>query len=127
VHLCDFRKRRSADRPATFQRRGGACLELVTLGSAARNAVKIKVRQPLAEIRIQPGTDSHRRAIERFADQLCDELNIRKAAVHTGGPLLAIEVKPNRKSSAQSAARRLQEVCRRDRSAQAGRAHIPRE
>ena len=31
-----------------------ALLRLVSLGSAARNSVKIKVRQPLAELKVQP-------------------------------------------------------------------------
>src|SRR5262249_52931442 len=52
-----------------------ALLRLVSLGSALRNQVKIKVRQPLAELRVQPGTDADRRAIERFGDQIQDELN----------------------------------------------------
>ena len=33
-----------------------ALLRLVSLGSAARNSVKIKVRQPLAEMKVQPAT-----------------------------------------------------------------------
>ena len=33
-----------------------ALLRLVSLGSAARNTVKIKVRQPLAEMKVQPAT-----------------------------------------------------------------------
>src|SRR5260370_21369296 len=53
-------------------------LRLVSLASAARNTVKIKVRQPLAELKVQPGSDADRRAVERFADQICEELNIKK-------------------------------------------------
>ena len=77
-----------------------ALLGLVTLGSAARNQVKIKVRQPLAEVTIQPGSDVERRAVERFADQICEELNIKKVTIHdpAAGPLLRLQLKPNPKN-----------------------------
>jgi len=57
-------------------------LRLVSLGSAARNSVRIKVRQPLAEIVIQPANDAERRAIQRFAEQISEELNIKKVSLH---------------------------------------------
>ena len=47
-----------------------ALLRLVSLGSSLRNSVRIKVRQPLAEIIVQPANDSERHAVQRFADQL---------------------------------------------------------
>jgi isoleucyl-tRNA synthetase len=75
-----------------------ALLDLVSLGSAARNAVKIKVRQPLAELKVQPGTDAQRRAVVRFPDQIEEELNIKKVTLHEGGPLLLYEVKLNPKT-----------------------------
>lgn len=77
-----------------------ALLGLVTLGSAARNTVKIKVRQPLAEIKGQTTNERERRAVERFADQLREELNIKKVTLHdpSQGSLLRYEVKPNPKT-----------------------------
>jgi isoleucyl-tRNA synthetase len=77
-----------------------ALLRLVSLGSAARNTVKIKVRQPLAEMKVQPGSDSDRSAGKRFADQICEELNVKKVTLHdpANGPLLTQEVKPNVKT-----------------------------
>ncbi len=53
----------------------------MSLGSAARNQVKIKVRQPLAELKVQPGSDAERRAVVRFADQICEELNMKKVTL----------------------------------------------
>jgi len=100
VHLCDFPQPESAlideDLSADMQ----ALLRLVSLGSAARNSVKIKVRQPLAELRILPGDERERRAIHRFADQICEELNVKAVNLHdpANGPLLVPEVKPNMKS-----------------------------
>jgi isoleucyl-tRNA synthetase len=58
-----------------------ALLRLVSLGSAARNTVKIKVRQPLAELKVC-GSARVRRAVERFADQIRDELNIKTVTWH---------------------------------------------
>lgn len=78
-----------------------ALLRLVSLGGSARNAVKIKVRQPLAEIRIQPGNDAEKKAVERFADQIRDELNIKKVTLHDAknGPLLTFDVRLNPKAA----------------------------
>src|SRR5262245_55031130 len=58
VHLCDYPQ---ADESLVDERLSAdmqALLRLVTLGSAARNSVKIKVRQPLAELKVQPGTEA---------------------------------------------------------------------
>ncbi len=89
-----------------------ALLEVVSQGSAVRNAVKIKVRQPLAEIKVQPGDPSHRRAVERFADQISEELNLKKVTLHepAAGPLLQVEVKANPKTLGPKFGRRMREV-----------------
>ena len=75
-------------------------LRVVSLGSSARNAVKLKVRQPLAELKVQPGSDSDRRAVARFAEQIVEELNIKKVTLHepSTGSLLRFEAKPNMKT-----------------------------
>jgi isoleucyl-tRNA synthetase len=112
VHWCGIpevdEKLLDADLSADMQ----ALLRLKELGSAARNSVKIKVRQPLAEMRVQPADERDRRAIERFADQLCEELNIRKVTLHdpAKGPLLRREVKPNMKTLGPKFGPRLKEV-----------------
>jgi isoleucyl-tRNA synthetase len=89
-----------------------ALLRLVSLGLSARQVVKIKVRQPLAEVRVQPGSDRDRRAVERFGDQLCDELNVKKAVIHDGTavPLLVQQVRPNLRVLGPKSGPRLQEV-----------------
>jgi isoleucyl-tRNA synthetase len=48
----------------------------------------------------------------RFADQLCDELNIKKVTLHdpAGGPLLRREVKPNLKTLGPKFGARLKDV-----------------
>ncbi len=111
VHLCDYPEVNEALIDEELSRDMDALLDLVTLGSAARNTVKIKVRQPLAELRVQPGDEGARRAVERFADQLTEELNIKRVALHSGnGPLLSTEVKPNPKALGPKIGSRLKEV-----------------
>ena len=88
-------------------------LRLVSLGSAVRNVVKIKVRQPLAELTIQPGNESDKRAVERFPDQICEELNLKQVCLHAkekNGNLLQQQVKPNMKSLGKKMGAMLQEV-----------------
>jgi isoleucyl-tRNA synthetase len=89
-----------------------ALLRLVSLGSAARNSVKIKVRQPLAEMKVQPADNRDRRAVDRFGDQICEELNIKKVTLHdpAQGPLLRILVKANMKLLGPKFGPRLQEI-----------------
>jgi isoleucyl-tRNA synthetase len=84
VHLCDFPsateslidQQLSADMEVLFK--------LVTLGSAARNEAKIKVRQPLAEMRVGPAAEVQA-VVDRFGAQILDELNIRRIQVTSDG------------------------------------------
>jgi isoleucyl-tRNA synthetase len=100
VHLCPYPQSDENLIDAELSADMEALLRIVSLGSAARNLVKIKVRQPLAELKIQPGSDADRRAVERFADQVCEELNLKKTTLHErgNGALLKYEIKPNMKS-----------------------------
>jgi isoleucyl-tRNA synthetase len=112
VHLSDYPvadeglidEQLSADMDALFTLR--------EQGSAARNSVKIKVRQPLAEMRVQPAGERERRALERFGDLLCEELNLKQVMLHDArqGPLLSIVVQPNMKTLGPKFGARLQEV-----------------
>src|SRR5262249_45986950 len=51
-------------------------------------------------------------AVERFAAQLCEELNLKRVTWHdpANGPLLSAEVKANLKSLGPKAGARLQEI-----------------
>jgi isoleucyl-tRNA synthetase len=111
VHLCDFPPVDESLIDEQLSADVEALLRLVTLGSAARNSVKIKVRQPLAELQVS-GSDADRRAVERFADLLSEELNVKQVTWHEGskGPLLTAEVKANLKSLGPKAGARLQSV-----------------
>jgi isoleucyl-tRNA synthetase len=113
VHLCDYPdvdpELIDEDLSADMDR----LLDLVSLGLAARNSVKIKVRQPLAELKVQAGADSEERAaVERFGDQLREELNVKAVSLHDPewGPLLTPEVKPNLKTLGPKFGARLKDV-----------------
>jgi isoleucyl-tRNA synthetase len=91
-----------------------ALLRLVWLGLSIRNSVKIKVRQPLAEIKILPASDPERRAVSRFAEQIAEELNVKQVTLHdlAQGPLLRYEIKPNLKTLGPKHGEKLKEVQR---------------
>jgi isoleucyl-tRNA synthetase len=100
VHLCRYPEVDPSLQDESLSTDMDALLELVSLGSAARNSVKLKVRQPLAEMKVLPGGEEYRRAVERFGDQIREELNVKRVSLRdpASGPLLTIEVKPNMKT-----------------------------
>ena len=112
VHLCDYP---TAD-PALLDERMTADMEavrrIVTLGGAARNAAKAKVRQPVAELRVRPAGDADRRAVERYADLIADELNVKRVALHdpAAGDLLTASAKLNMKTAGAKIGARRKEV-----------------
>jgi len=99
VHLTKYPQVDASLIDETLSEDMDALLDVVSLGSAARDSVKAKRRQPLAELRVQPGRDSERRAVERFPDQITEELNLKKVTLHDSakGSLLSVECKPNMK------------------------------
>ncbi|MHB1422993.1 MAG: isoleucine--tRNA ligase [Gemmataceae bacterium] len=113
IHLCDFPTVDEALLDAELSDEMNCLLALVSLGLAARQSVKIKVRQPLAELKVQAGADSEERAaVERFGDQLREELNVKSVSLHDPewGPLLTPEVKPNLKTLGPKFGARLKDV-----------------
>jgi isoleucyl-tRNA synthetase len=117
VHLCDYPVADLSLVDEQLSRDMDALLRLVTIGSAARNEKKIKVRQPLAELKVQPADDpdrpdADRRAVERFGDLLRDELNVKRVTLHDpkAGPLLTRQVKPNMKALGPRFGARLKDV-----------------
>src|SRR5439155_22519764 len=112
IHHCNFPEVDDALIDAELSADMEALLRLVPLGSAARHSVRIKVRQPLAEIVIQPASNSERHAIQRFADQISEELNLKKVSLHdpAEGPLLGHEVSPNLKTIGPKFGERVKEI-----------------
>lgn len=100
VHLCPFPEPDARLIDETLSADMEALLRLVSLTKALRNQVKIKVRQPLATLKIQPGLEADRRAVVRFASQLEEECNIKSVVLHEHSvqPLVTFELKGNSKT-----------------------------
>jgi len=77
IHLCDFPQDDPTSLYQALSNQMDAILRFVTMGLAARNAAKIKVRQPLAEMVINPAETDEWDAIERYHQLMEDELNIK--------------------------------------------------
>jgi isoleucyl-tRNA synthetase len=93
VHLCDFPVAQPRDEELEFAM--GVAREAVTLGLAARGQSKIKLRQPLRAA-VVVATGRERAAIERLADVVRDELNVKELRFAAAADELGrIEVKPN--------------------------------
>ncbi|HXD88694.1 MAG TPA: DUF5915 domain-containing protein, partial [Urbifossiella sp.] len=111
VHLCDYPQADTALIDNELSQDMDAVLRIVSLGGAARNAAKHKVRQPLAEIRVQPASDADRRATGRFPGLIADELNVKRVALHAAAsPLLKTTVKLNKKTAAAKLGPKLKEA-----------------
>jgi isoleucyl-tRNA synthetase len=112
VHLCDYPAADGSLIDEQLSEDMEALLSVISLASAARNSVKIKVRQPLAELKVQPADEKTHRAVGRFPDLIREELNIKVVTPHepANGPLLDYEIKVNPKVLGPKAGPRLRDV-----------------
>ena len=93
VHLTDWP--RAGERDLALEAAMATARETVRLGLAARGQAKVKVRQPLHEA-VVVAAGAERAAIERLADVVRDELNVRTLRfVDQADELGTYEVKPN--------------------------------
>jgi isoleucyl-tRNA synthetase len=93
VHLCDYPE--PWPRDVELEEAMATARQTVRMGLAARGAAKLKVRQPLhAAVVVARGAE--RAAIERLADIVREELNVRELRfVADADELGQVEVKPN--------------------------------
>ncbi len=93
VHLADFPV--AGERELELEHAMRVARETVRLGLAARAKVRLKVRQPLrAAVVVASGRE--REAIERLAELVREELNVRELRfVSEADELSTVEVKPN--------------------------------
>ena len=95
VHLMDWPKVRSEWIDAALNQEMRLIMTLASLGHAARNQAGIKVRQPLSEIAFSVGSQEESLALERFADLLADELNVKSVRrLGSAGEAVAYHIKP---------------------------------
>ena len=93
VHLCDWPE--PAPRDLDLEAAMEVARETVRLGLAARGQAKVKVRQPLHEA-VVVAAGRERAAIERLADVVRDELNVKELRfVEEADELGSYDVKPN--------------------------------
>jgi isoleucyl-tRNA synthetase len=93
VHLCVFPE--PGERDVELEQDMAVARETVRLGLAARGQAKLKVRQPLRAA-VVVATGRERAAIERFADLVRDELNVKELRfVSEADELGEVEVKSN--------------------------------
>ncbi len=84
VHLCDFPSGDALPaRDRDLEEAMAMARETVRLGLGARGQAKIKVRQPLAEA-VVVAAGRERAAIERLADVVREELNVRRVRFVAG-------------------------------------------
>src|SRR5262245_12712894 len=111
VHLTDYPAPDGSLIDTALSQDMDAVLRIVSLGGAARNAAKQKVRQPLAELRVSPGSDADREAVERFPGLITDELNVKCVSLHHGTePMLKASAKLNKKTAAAKLGAKLKEA-----------------
>jgi isoleucyl-tRNA synthetase len=96
VHLCDFPAGEElAPRDEELEQAMALARETVRLGLGARGKAKIKVRQPLGEA-VVVAAGRERAAIERLAEVVREELNVRRVRfVAAAEELGSYEVKAN--------------------------------
>jgi isoleucyl-tRNA synthetase len=98
VHLCDFPDVDESLIDPQLEAGMEAVRRTVELGRAARSQAKLKLRQPLRKA-VVVASDAERAAIERLADVVASELNVKELDfVHTEAELVSYRVKPNYRS-----------------------------
>jgi isoleucyl-tRNA synthetase len=98
VHLCDFPEPAEALIDQGLEAGMEAVRRTVELGRAARAQAKVKLRQPLRKA-VVVASDAERAAIERLADVVAAELNVKAVDfVREEAELVTYRVRPNYRS-----------------------------
>jgi isoleucyl-tRNA synthetase len=101
VHLAEWPEAEDALIDQRLNDETRTVMRVVSLGRAARNKASLKVRQPLAAALVQPRNLDEAAAVQRFEEQIADELNVKRVLVgHVGaggpGPEFDPEHDPSR-------------------------------
>ncbi len=100
VHHCDYPQPNASRADAQLAEDMQVIIRLTSLALAAREDAKIKVRQPLATLTIGPASEVEHRAVTRFEQMLCKNLNVKAVDLQSVGAEspLDFEVKANFKT-----------------------------
>jgi isoleucyl-tRNA synthetase len=77
VHLAEYPVADAALKDAQLEADMDFTRDVISMGHAARNRSGIKTRQPLAEITLGALSDTEKAAVNRLADLIHDELNVK--------------------------------------------------
>ena len=96
VHLCDFPVFTATRFDAKLVAEMQAIIKVVDIGRAARGQANLKLRQPLSEVMLRARENADNAALERFADTIAEELNVKKVKIlNEGTNLVSYNLKPN--------------------------------
>ena len=99
VHLCDYPEEKAELINEELERRMDFIMKVVVLGRAARNEANLKVRQPLAEIKVVVADDFEKHTLSIMEHLIGEELNVKSvAAVADASSLVRYIAKPNFKN-----------------------------
>ncbi|MBP5469344.1 MAG: hypothetical protein J6Z11_08880, partial [Candidatus Riflebacteria bacterium] len=99
VHLCDYPEGKTELINEELERRMEFIMNVVVLGRAARNEANLKVRQPLAEMKVVVADDFERHTLEIMEHLIGEELNVKKVTPVTDSTsLMRYIAKPNFKN-----------------------------
>jgi isoleucyl-tRNA synthetase len=95
VHLAEWPAFDASLIDEKLNREMALTMKLASLGHAARNKVNRKVRQPLAEAAFAVGSAEEQSVVEKYAELLADELNVKKVrTLSTAGEAVAYSLNP---------------------------------
>lgn len=95
VHLATWPEYNAALIDEALNRDMALVMKMASLGHAARQKAACRVRQPLAEAAFSVGSREEQNVIEKYADLLADELNVKRIRfLDTSGEAVAFSLKP---------------------------------
>ncbi len=89
VHLCDFPTANAAARDTVLEKDMALVQQVVSLGRQLRTDEDLKVRQPLACLRVASANAAVRNALAGYADIVKEELNVKEVALESDETALA--------------------------------------
>ncbi len=87
VHFCDFPVSDPSLVDERLQQEMGVAMRVVSLGHAARNAVNIKLRQPLSRALVALRSPDEGAGLRRLADVVAEEMNVKSVSVAAAADL----------------------------------------
>ncbi len=111
VHWCDYPQVDESMLDATLERRMSTVRAISTLGRRVREDFKIKVRQPLRELKVVHRDETVREDVVAASALITSELNVKVVSVEKDESAVAtVTVKPNFKTLGKRCGPKLKEI-----------------